>query len=194
MFFTEERFPEDISYGARGGPEFSTDIIISKNGYEQRNVNWSDARVRYDVSHGVKTKKQMLALISFFRARRGMGYGFRFKDWADYQAVNQQIGTGDGLNKEFQLIKNYLDSSRVINKPVEGTVSIFWDDDKFTSEYVIDYTTGKVLFDTAPLTSCVIRADFEFDIPVRFNTDYLSISLDSTNTYSWNISIIEIKL
>ncbi len=28
MSFTEIRFPENISYGSTGGPEFSTDVVI----------------------------------------------------------------------------------------------------------------------------------------------------------------------
>jgi hypothetical protein len=42
--FSEERFPEDISYGSSGGPGFSTDIVVTQGGFEQRNINWQVAR------------------------------------------------------------------------------------------------------------------------------------------------------
>lgn len=31
MSFTEIRFPENISYGSTGGPEFSTDVVTTHN-------------------------------------------------------------------------------------------------------------------------------------------------------------------
>lgn len=193
MFFSETRFPEDISYGASGGPEFSTEIITTKNGYEQRNINWSSARIRYNVSHGIKTEKQLLQLISFFRAKHGKAYGFRFKDWTDYKAINQQIGIGDANATEFQLIKNYENHTRIINKPVRNTISVFFEEE-LTTGYTIDHRTGLITFNNPPELNTIINATFEFDIPARFDTDILSASIDSLHLYSWNnIPIIEIK-
>lgn len=40
MSFTEIRFPENISYGSAGGPEFSTDVVTTHNGCEQRNITY----------------------------------------------------------------------------------------------------------------------------------------------------------
>ena len=55
MAFVETRFPTDISYGSAGGPEYSTDIIVTQGGYEQRNINWAASRARYNVAYGVRT-------------------------------------------------------------------------------------------------------------------------------------------
>lgn len=124
MAFVEVRFPTDIAYGSAGGPEYSTDIVITQSGYEQRNVNWSQARARYNVAHGVKTQEQLDTLIAFFRARKGRADGFRFKDWTDYQATAQRIGTGDGAMTAFQLKKNYssgsIVESRIISNRYRG--------------------------------------------------------------------------
>lgn len=95
MGFVETQFPTDISYGSSGGPEYATDIVVSQNGHEQRNINWSEARARYNVAHGVKTKAQLDTLIAFFRARKGRAYGFRFKDWTDYKVIDQPIATAN---------------------------------------------------------------------------------------------------
>jgi uncharacterized protein (TIGR02217 family) len=46
---------------------------------EKRNVNWSEARGRWDVASGLKKQQQLGELIAFFRARKGKAYGFRFK-------------------------------------------------------------------------------------------------------------------
>jgi len=79
MAFIEVRFPTDIAYGSVGGPQYFTDIVITQSGYEQRNANWSQARVQYNVAHGVKTQSQLDTLIAFFRARKGRADGFRLR-------------------------------------------------------------------------------------------------------------------
>jgi uncharacterized protein (TIGR02217 family) len=95
------RFSEDISYGSTGGPEFSTDIIITHSCHEQRNINWSTARAKYNKTYGVKSDQQLSELIAFFRAHYGKAIGFRFKDWSDYKATGQKIGIGDGNTMTF---------------------------------------------------------------------------------------------
>ena len=102
--FHEVRFPDNIAYGATGGPEFATTVVATGSGHEKRNVNWSEARGRWDVASGLKKQAQIDELIAFFRARRGKAYGFRFKDWTDYKATGQLLGTGDGTQTEFQLV------------------------------------------------------------------------------------------
>ncbi len=199
MAFIETRFPSDIAYGSGGGPEYSTDIVITHSGYEQRNANWSQARARYNVAHGVKTQAQLDALIAFFRARKGRADGFRFKDWTDYKASGQTIGTGDGSNIGFQLIKTYASGmtteTRIITKPVTGSVSIYLDGVPQASGWSLDTTTGIVTFSSPPGNGVEVSADFEFDVPVRFDTDRLSATLDSYGSHSWNdIPLVEIRV
>ena len=198
MAFHEIRFPDDISYGSGGGPEFSTDIIITQGGFEKRNSNWANARARYNVAHGVKTETQLAELIAFFRARKGRAHGFHFKDWTDYQITGQVIGTGNGTQTTFQLIKDYTSSNtetRTILKPVSGTVNIYINAVLQTSGVTVDVTTGIVTFSSAPSVDVIISADAEFDVPVRFDTDRLSASLDQYGSHSWlDILLVEIRL
>jgi uncharacterized protein (TIGR02217 family) len=199
MEFVETRFPTDISYGSSGGPEYATDIVVSQSGHEQRNINWVEARARYDVAHGVKSKTQLSTLIAFFRARKGRAYGFRFKDWSDYSAIGQLIALGDGAQNTFQLIKTYISDSitetRNITKPVSGTVSIYLDGVVQTTGVSIDDTSGQITFVIAPPVGSSISADFEFDVPVRFDTDRLSAELDAYGVHSWqNIPLIEVRV
>lgn len=198
MAFHEIRFPDDISYGSGGGPEFSTDIIITQGGFEQRNSNWANARAKYNVAHGVKTETQLAELIAFFRARKGRAHGFRFKDWTDYKVTGQVIGTGNGSQTTFQLIKNYTSSNtetRTILKPVSGTVKIYVNGVLQTSGVTVNNTTGVITFTTAPVATTTISADAEFDVPVRFDTDRLSASMDQYGSHSWlDIPLVEVRL
>jgi len=122
LSFHEIQFPNDIAYGATGGPEYLTSVVSMASGHEQRNANWSAARGRWDVASGLKHQAQLDMLIAFFRARKGRAYGFRFKDWTDYKAAGQSLGVGDGENKSFQLIKTYSSGAgseaRIITKSV----------------------------------------------------------------------------
>ena len=193
MSFVEVQFPSDISYGATGGPMFLTDVVATVSGHEQRNSKWSQARARYNVASGVKTETQWQALIAFFRARRGKAVGFRFKDWGDFKAVNQPLLSLGGT--QYQLVKQYVSgaavSERIITKPVAGTVKLYRNSLLQASGWSIDTTTGII---TTSLTG-TLTVDFDFDVPVRFDTDELALSLDSFNAGSWNnIPLIEVRV
>lgn len=198
MGFAEVQFPPDISYGSSGGPEYTTDIITSLSGHEQRNVTWAQARARYNVAKGVKSADQLETLIAFFRARKGRAYGFRFKDWTDYRMHGQLLGVGDGIRTQFQLLKRYESGDgvelRSIRKPVAGTVRIYLNAILQEIDVTVDVTSGVVSFAHAPSAGMEVRADCEFDVPVRFDTDRLAATLDSYGTHSWvDIPLIEVR-
>jgi uncharacterized protein (TIGR02217 family) len=188
--FSDQLFPTDIAYGTSGGPEYATDIVITKSGKEQRNCNFQRPRYRYNVAHGVKNQQQLLQLISFFRNHKGQAIGFRFKDWVDYQAHNQNLKPI--TTKEYQLVKFYDTDERIITKPVINSVQLYQNKKKIESNrYQIDYKSGRVTFDQE--VSGSLTADFHFDVPVRFAHDKLSASMDNYNAYSWaDISLVEI--
>ena len=199
--FHEIRFPEDISYGATGGPGYQTDVVTTSSGGEQRSQNWAQARCKYQAAHGVKTEEQIRSLIAFFRARKGKAYGFRYKDWADYRAQNEYIAIGDGETRIFQLQKTYADAAgytdvRTIRKPVFGTVRVFLDgEERLDGSWAVDATTGKITFAEPVAAGAVLTASFEFDVPVRFDTDDMPLNLDSWQVYSWNnIPVVEVKI
>lgn len=197
--FHEVQFPPKIAYGASGGAEFNTTVTANLAGYEQRNINWNKARGSWDISTGIKNKADMDIVIAFFRARFGKAYGFRFKDWTDYQGIAENIGTGDGSNKIFQLVKSYSSGSysyvRDIKKPVSGTVKIYLNSILQSSGYTIDYTSGIVTFTTSPANTTLVNADFEFDVPVRFDTDTINVRADGPGTFSWDsIAIVELRV
>ena len=68
---------------------------------------------------------------------------------------------------------------RKIAKPVDGTVRVAVAGAEQTSGVTIDGTTGLVTFSTPPASGAAITAGYEFDTPVRFDTDTLSINLAS---------------
>ena len=197
MSFLEIRFPESIAFNFSSILEFNTTIIKSKNGYEQRNINWNTNKMKFNIINGIKTKAELDEVITFFRNVRGAGYGFRFKDWTDYQAENQYIGVGNGKTKEFQLIKSYRVSDNIvyyrkITKPVISTVRVFINDIE-SKDFNIDLTSGLITLNTVPEIDSIIKANFEFDVPVRFENDIMEITMNSINSGNIkDITLIEI--
>jgi len=207
MAFHEVRFPDNISRGARGGPERRTQIVELASGDEERNASWANSRRRYDAAYGIRRADDLAAVVAFFEARNGRLYGFRWKDWADFKsclpsktpaATDQAIGTGDGATTDFQLVKVYTSGAqtwtRMITKPVDSTVLMAIDGTEQTTGWSVDTTTGIVSFTTAPAAGAVVTAGFEFDVPVRFDTDTLDVTLDIERLGSiTSIPLIEVR-
>ena len=189
--FHEVRFPLDVSLGSRGGPVRRTDIVTLASGREHRNARLAHSRRRYDAGLGVRTLDALHAVLAFFEERRGRLYGFRFRDRVDHRsgppslaitALDQPIGTGDGATTSFQLAKRYGGAHapylRPIHKPVAGSVRVAVNGAVLTgSGYFCDATTGVVTLSGPAPTGAAITAGYEFDVPVRFDTDELEIDL-----------------
>ena len=69
MAFHEIRFPDNITRGARGGPERRTQIVELASGDEERNATWSNSRRRYDIAYGIRRADDLAAVVAFFEAR-----------------------------------------------------------------------------------------------------------------------------
>jgi uncharacterized protein (TIGR02217 family) len=206
MAFHEVRFPEAIGRGARGGPERRTQVVELASGDEERNASWANSRRRYDVSYGIRRADDLAAVVAFFEARNGRLHGFRFRDWSDYRSgppsqtpspLDQPLGTGDGTTA-FQLIKRYTSGAqawtRSITKPVAGSVRVALAGVEQLSGWSVSTTTGLVTFATPPPPGVAVTAGFEFDVPVRFDSDALEVTLDFERLGSiTSIPLVEIR-
>lgn len=207
--FHEVRFPLRVALGTSGGPVRRTDIVSLSNGRENRNRRWQDARRRYDAGSGVRSVEDLYAVLAFFEARAGQFYGFRFRDPVDHKscapgaaigAGDQVIGTGNGATAAFQLVKRYADAGgetvRLIEKPAAGTVVVSVAGSAVPpADFTVDPVLGTVTFKPGKIpASGTIRAGFEFDVPVRFDTDRIDIDLAQFNAGRIpSIPLVEIK-
>jgi uncharacterized protein (TIGR02217 family) len=173
--FEDVLFPIALGREASAEPAFSTEVVTTGSGAEQRNSNWADARLRFDAGPGVRGEAEMKLLLQFFRARRGAAVGFRFEDPFDSEAVHQLLGSGDGVRTEFQLVKRYGSQVRRITRPVPGSVRLFVGGTERVSGWTLG-EKGAVLFEAAPAAGAEVRASFCFHVPVRFAEDRLGLS------------------
>ncbi|ONF94954.1 DUF2460 domain-containing protein [Sphingomonas jeddahensis] len=172
--FDDVLFPLELGAEAEVMPEFSTAVVTSAGGRESRNASWAGARTRYDVGPGVRSEADVAALLAFFRARMGPARGFRLRDPFDAEGADEVIGTGDGVTRRFPLVKHYGGAERRITRPVAGSVRVTLDG-VATQGFALE-PAGTVVLDAAPATGVVVSASFDFDVPVRFAEDRLSVA------------------
>lgn len=196
--FHEALFPLDIALRSAGGPERRTEIVSFGSGREQRNARWAHSRRRFDAGYGVTSLTALQEVVAFFEERRGRLHGFRWRDRLDstsatpgvaVTAFDQLIAVGDGETATFQLAKIYGGSHapyrREITKPVAGSVLIGVDGEMLDSGSLnCDHATGLVTFGESyiPADGAVVTAGFQFDVPVRFDTDFLEVNLSAFTT------------
>lgn len=183
--FDDVLFPIEIGAEASVSPSFSTNIVTSASGFEARNANWSQARLRFDAGPGVRGDAELETLLAFFRARRGPAVAFRFRDPYDNSsngmtgtpsATDQPIGTGDGVTDTFLLIKSYgAGEQRRITRPTTGTVRVAVDGVELVSGWTLG-GKGVIQFVVAPTVGAAITAGFRFDTAVRFAEDRIEIN------------------
>lgn len=210
MDFHEIRFPANLSFGSVGGPMRRTDVVALANGFEERNTPWAHSRRRYDAGMAMRNLDDIETLIAFFEARRGQVYGFRWKDWADYKSCRASagpqfddlvIGTGDGSETVFQLSRPYTSGGhtyvRPISKPVDGSVliGVGGAQQQAGTDFTVDTATGLVSFAAPPAAGQDVTAGYEFDVPVRFDTDRINISIASFQAGEVpDVPVIEVRV
>ena len=209
MAFQNIVFPEDISYGSRGGPGFNTAIITTRGGAEERTARWSQPRYKYDVAYGIRSFTALAKARSFFLAMTGALDSFRYKDFLDWttfpadpsvdtitdvqqKMISLSTGAfvGDGVETKFQLVRDYAPETgfeyrRTITKPIDDAdfaISIDTVAKTEGADYTVDYNTGIVTFNAAVGADDVPLWGGHYHTHVRFGEqtdDWFSVSPDS---------------
>lgn len=95
------------------------------------------------------------------------------------------LGSGDGARTNYPLQKTYggvhAPYVRPIAKPVSGSIRVAIDGVELLSGWSCDTTVGVIAFEPAhvPGPGAEVTAGFLFDVPVRFDTDYLEVDLSA---------------
>lgn len=192
------RLPENWSKGSSGGPAFNTLIVPMDSGDEDREERWEDPLAQYEIAHNMRRPEDIAALRRFHKARRGASRAFLLKDWLEYtsaedgcsapSATDQPLGIGNGATTTFALVKRYEDAAgtydQPIRWPVAGTLVPALDAVPMVGGFTVNRGDGTVTFAVAPGSGVVVTCGFEFDVPVRFVEDLLSVTYDTINSRS----------
>lgn len=188
-FMDDAIFPIHVSAGSPGGPDWPADIVTLESGREERNTAWSRPLRTYDARYGVRTPAELYEVLSLYHVAHGRLRGFRFLDWTDYRsgpphlaptATDQALGTGDGEETEFRLVKRYAFAGATLDREITrpyGTLLVAVDGTPTPSGWSLDATTGIVTFDAAPAIGAVLTWGGQFHVPVRFDCRLDQISL-----------------
>jgi uncharacterized protein (TIGR02217 family) len=173
-------FPFCVNFGARFGPMFETDVVITDGGGEWRTVNREQPRQRGSVSL-VARDSRMAVMRQWIYVAQGRARAFRVKDVMDYR-VPDNAGIG-GLSlvsgSTYQMQKWYSRGAEVfrrdIIKPTVGATQL-WDVSSsgetlklLGTHYTIDESTGRITISFAPAGDLEWRGTFE--TLMRFDVD-----------------------
>ena len=191
--FLEIVFPENLARLFEGGPLYRTYVSRADSAYEQRIQAWSDPIYEYSIDLLMMTDPEFRSLLNFFHIVKGRKYGFRFKDYCDYQVSNQALGTVSSTPATLQSVKSYEVEThswnRTIHKLIEGTVTVYVDGVDKTSNCTINYNTGEITVNDVG----TVTYDAEFHVPCRFDTDALRSRIDRRKIPVSNIVIRSIR-
>lgn len=188
------------AYGWNGGPEFSTRIVTLANGRERRNADWQQYRNRYTLPFQNIDPEGYANIRQMFEVCRAQLHCFRYSDPLGRTAVDQLFATGDGVEDTFQLstlsVQDGVTYQRnVYAIPDDGVLTVTVNGAP-TTDFVVDRDRGLIVFDTPPANDAVLRWSGPFDIWVRFNNDWLPVSIDNRVSggfaHNGSIDLIEV--
>lgn len=171
--------------------EFCTVLQTSQNGIENRLMLNSLGVNKYFFEEEFLKKKTIEEIYSFFKIAGGRANSFRFKDEFDYKALNERI-------EDNQLTKTYEVQGRILKKPIskprKDSLKIeyfnsFLEEEK---DFIVDYNTGFIQF-LSHFDAQNLKASFEFDTEVRFESDELFLEKDVFgNMFFKDLTLIEV--
>ena len=216
-------FPDYYSYQSQSGDSWSTQIVETASGTEIRNSLYANPRRVYDITLDNTHTKDMAEVRSFFNAMRGRAFSFRFRDWADYRwredgstdPIVIAAYTGPG---NYQLTKTYSTGAfsyiRNINLPRVQAVypepGVLWDANHpaqnfelyldstlltLNTDYTISNTTGIINIPGAIGSGTNLLAKYEYDVPVRFDTDSMEVVKLASSVETWTgVRLREVRI
>jgi len=175
-------------------PQFSTNIKKSVSGYEVRTPLmayplWKFA-LKYDFLRTDANNNELKTLVGFYLQCKGSSETFYFKDPYDYTVENQVIGVGNGINKNFQIIRNYGGFIDLIQSPTNYSIFVNGiETTAFTEE------NGVVIFNSAPSSGSTITFSGEFYYPCRFTEDKVDFTQFMYNLWdAKKVEFVSVKL
>ena len=182
MAFLESRMSARIERGAKGGPtNRGRRKVYSTSGKMNQVFEWSAPISEFDISHGILLPDGYAEIEAMWHVIHFTPYsGFRFRNWADYQAVKANTTLTNIVSNTYQLQRKHTFASitykRNIYKPNAGVT--VYDSSDVACTASVNTATG-IATVTSGTPSYWIGT---FDIPVTFKDNDLMMRLDGTTS------------
>lgn len=192
------------AYGWQSGPSGNTEITKLKNQHEARNAIGDEARHYFTLPFAnVESDDYLRYLKSVHMVMYAMTHSFLVKDWLDFEVEGEPIGDAPSGSTAVQLKKTYgiyspggsllASRSRDITKPVAGAVVY---QAGIAKAGTLDTATGLFTPSTAWTEGQALTWTGEFRVPVRFNNDYMPMSIENLSrgqhVVSGSVELIEV--
>lgn len=195
MAFIDARILECVAYGFSFGPEFRTTVTELRSGSEARNAEWARFRWRGVAPYQNINPDDYHALLGAFLRAKGMANTFRFKNWMEGAVEGQPLGNAPSGTTAVQLVRTYdpfggSSYQRTVTKPVAGTVTVY--QNGVAKAGSVNTSTGLFTPSTSWSAGQPLTADFEYDIPMRFDSDNLPFNYENFRALSGEAAIVEV--
>lgn len=171
-----------LTYPVVRTPIFKTLTQEAVSGRENRAALWVYPRWKWTLSYDFlrdDANNEFRTLLGFWLARQGAYDSFLFDDVDDDYVADQAIGTGNGSNLNFPLVRTlggFTEPILAVNTGIGATVKVNGAVQGFNTQWIwlfgnygpygIQFTAGN-----APANGADITASFSYYWPVRFLAD-----------------------
>lgn len=204
-------FPECVAFGASGKILFNTQVYESDNADRSVYVPWPTGRHEYDASSGIKKLSEVEQIRELYHVAQGRAHSFDWKDFNDFKSTlvsgtptntDQILGTGDGLETDFMLYKDYtigtVTRRRVIQRPVSGSILIAGDASPILTGWTWIEDEFLIRFDVAPGAGVALTCGYLFYVPVAFASNVFDSTavnkIEGELAITYPIDLEEVKL
>ncbi len=193
------RLPEDIEQGAQVGPMFQTSMVPLSSGKEEANKDWAEHKITADISYGMQkayanaTDDELEVgfrrVVDFFMLRNGRFRGFLFRNPLDSVGNTQPLYKLPTDPTKYQIAKTISDPATSykwrVTHPDPLTLKLYVKQ----GQNLIEVPTigGNGVPSWTLLDMGIIKlnspfvgdlfASFDYDVPMRFETDVLRVQL-----------------
>jgi hypothetical protein len=213
----------NVNYDLIEGYEWIVAQVLGASGKEWRGTPWSLPRRRYTLSYSYLSPDDMESLVGFYLQQKSLASPFFYapilRPGQSHQIANQSLGTGDGSETDFQIIRSwggYYDETIQYLNPYPpyfgwgegGWGEGFWGGGGITGfaeppyvylDGVLQYsgysigTDSVITFDAPPGVGVEVTVDFSFFVRCRFE-EALGGQLVFYNLYNFKeVSLVEVK-
>lgn len=185
-----ERISECVSLQFSGGPRYKTDSVPLDNGEDVRNRKWVYPKHEYSAEFLNFTEAERDEIIAFQHAAAGSWLAFRFKDWMDFQAVDQPLSPAIGTQTPIQLVKTYTVGAHSSQRVVQAIVSAVIERNGSTVAGTYDDELG-LFTPSANWVAGTFTWSGEFDVWVHFTDDYNPFTATDKRHWSAQVTLEE---
>lgn len=145
---------------------------------------------RFDGSFDNRDHDVKEALLNAFNATRGAAYGFRFKNWLDYELHDELLGIATGGQQTMQIVKRYVFGGEECIVPIRKPNSdVELNVNRVFLPSSVDVTTGLISFNANPGDRITVTGTY--DVPVMFENDEFSAVINQSDFHTISIQLVE---